>query len=76
MVVAIQWLVSGDSLEIALDPDDGISIVGRFDNGAYAFGPFDWTVDDDVEALHATAIAAGNFLEKISTEIQHRLPVR
>jgi hypothetical protein len=71
----IQWLVSGDSLEITLDLRDGVSIVGRYDNGEYAFEPFDWAIDDDVETLRIAARSAGGFLAKISTGIQHRLPI-
>lgn len=73
----IQWLVSGDSLEITIDVDDGVSIIAQFDNGDYAFEPVDWAFDDgDVEMLHAVLVTAGSFLEKISTGIQHRVPIR
>lgn len=72
----IQWLVSGDSLEITVDLDDGISIVGRYDNGEYAFEPVDWTFDGDVKLLYEAALSAGRFLEKISTGIQRRVPIR
>lgn len=72
----IQWLVSGDSLEITVDLNDGISIVGRYDSGEYAIGPVDWTFDEDVELLQAAALSAREFLGKISTGIQHRVPIR
>lgn len=70
----IQWLVCGDSLEITFDVNEGISIVGRYDNGNCAID-FDWGLDDDVEALREAIVAAGTFLGKISTGIQHRLPI-
>jgi hypothetical protein len=72
----IQWLVCGDSLEITIDVDDGVSIVGRYDNGEDAFAPFEWIFDDDVELLYAAAVSAGSFLEKISTGVQRRMPIR
>lgn len=72
----IQWLVSGDSLEITIDLEDGLSIVGRSDNGEYVFGPFEWDFNDDVDILVSILVSAGTFLEKISTGIQHRLPIR
>jgi hypothetical protein len=72
----IQWLVSGDSLAIAIDLEDCVSIVARRDSGDHAFEPFDWDFDDDIETLIPAVVAAGRFLEKISTGIQHRLPVR
>jgi hypothetical protein len=72
----IQWLVAGDSLEITIDLDDGVSLVGRLENGEYAFEPFDWDFDDDVNTLVPMLVSAGSFLEKISTGIQHRLPIR
>jgi hypothetical protein len=72
----IQWLVAGDSLEIAIDLDDCVSVVARRDNGENAFDPFDWDFDDDVDGLVQVLISAGSFLEKISTGIQHRLTVR
>lgn len=72
----IQWLVSGDSLEITVDLHDGISIVGRYDNGEYAISPVDWTFDEDAERLHVAVHSAREFLGKISTGIQHRVPIR
>lgn len=71
----IQWLVSGDSLEIAIDPDEGVSIVVRYDNGECMFD-FDWGWDDDIRHLFAATQSAGVFLGKISTGIQHRIPIR
>jgi hypothetical protein len=70
----IQWLVCGDSLEITFDYEEGVSIVGRYDHGEYAID-FDWGLNDDIDALYATTVAAGTFLAKISTGIQHRLPI-
>ena len=70
----IQWLVCGDSLEITFDVNEGISIVGQYDNGNCAID-FDWDSGDDVEALYEATVAAGTFLRKISTGIQHRLPI-
>ncbi|KZS80333.1 hypothetical protein A4G29_11405 [Mycobacterium kansasii] len=72
----IQWLVSGDSLELTLDFEDCLSIVGRCDNGEYVFGPYEWDFQDDVDTLVPILVSAGRFLEKISTGIQHRLPIR
>jgi hypothetical protein len=70
----IQWLVSGDSLEIIFDVKEGVSVVGRYDSGDCAID-FDWGLDGDIEALHKVTVAAGTFLGKISTGIQHRLPI-
>lgn len=74
--VEIQWLVAGDSLEITIDLDDSVSIVGRLDSGEYAFEPFDWDLEDDVKALIPMLVSAGSYLKKISTGIQHRMPIR
>ena len=72
----IQWLVSGDALELSIDLEDGVSIVAQFDSGDYAFTPVDWDFDDAVDALVPALVTARTFLEKISTGIQHRIQFR
>jgi hypothetical protein len=73
--INVEWLVSGDSLSVTTDLD-GVSIVAQFDNGAFAFEPYSWDFDGDVDELCQTLIPARQFLEKVSTGIQHRLPLR
>jgi hypothetical protein len=73
--IDVEWLVSGDSLSVTADLD-GISIVGQFDNGDYAFEPYSWDFHGDAEGLRKVLHSASSFLEGISAGIQYRFPVR
>jgi hypothetical protein len=70
----VEWLVDGDSLSLTAD-DEGLSIVAERDNGEYAFPPYYWEADHGVDTMNTVIVSAARFLEKISTGIQHRLPI-
>lgn len=72
----IEWLVSGDSLELTVDLEDGVSISGLWDSGEHAFKPVDWEFEESVDTLVPALVAARTFLAKISTGIQQRFQIR
>ena len=74
--INVEWLVSGDSLSVTADLD-GLSIVAQFESGDNFFQPYFWDYSDgEIANLKRVLTSAARFLEKISTGIQQRLPVR
>lgn len=77
--INIEWLVSGDALSVTVDLE-GLSIEAHLDNGEYAFAPRYWDYGANQEALirelRQVLPIASRFLDKISTGIQHRLPLK
>lgn len=73
--VDIVWLVAGNRLTVSLELDE-IAIYGTWSAGQDAFPRFEhrW-FDLSSEQFAAAVLDARNFLEKISTKIQHQLPL-